>query len=193
MQGGVGGGCRKASPYPDHVREGGDTQISNSLRPEGPAHLRRKPFGGKTYQPISSLHLEHSRTRTLDQRRLARSAICSDRRNHEEQEGKTDYAGGIYDHIHLYASLPSTLSIADFVNAVKANSSRWVHQTYRQGRAFAWQVGYGAFSVSKSDEKRVIKYVLNQENHHRKRTFKEEFPLLLEKHEIEYDQRYVWD
>jgi putative transposase len=101
-------------------------------------------------------------------------------------------AGGIYDHIHLYASLPSTLSIADFVGAVKANSSRWVHQQYRNARAFAWQEGYGAFSVSKSQEQRVIKYVLDQENHHRKRTFKDEFLTLLESHEIEYDQRYIW-
>lgn len=66
-------------------------------------------------------------------------------------------AGGMYDHIHVYASLPSTVSIADFVNAVKSNSSRWVHQTYRQARAFAWQEGYGAFSVSKSEESRVIR------------------------------------
>lgn len=102
-------------------------------------------------------------------------------------------AGGIYDHIHLYASLPSTLSIAEIVNAVKADSSRWVHQTYHQARAFTWQEGCGAFSVSKSEESRVSKYVRNQESHHRKRTFKEEFLTLLEKHEIEYDERYLWD
>lgn len=101
-------------------------------------------------------------------------------------------AGGMYDHIHLYASLPSTLSLADFVNAVKANSSRWVHQTYRNARAFAWQEGYGAFSVSKSTETRVIRYIGNQENHHRKRTFKEEFVTLLERHGIEYNERYLW-
>jgi len=109
------------------------------------------------------------------------------------KKAKLISAGGMYDHKQLYASLPSTISIAEFVNAVKSNSSRWVHQTYRQARAFAWQEGYGAFSVSKSDEKRVSKYVQNQENHHRKRTFKEEFLLLLEKHEIEYDERYLWD
>jgi putative transposase len=102
-------------------------------------------------------------------------------------------AGGMYDHIHLYASLPSTLSLADFVNAVKANSSRWVHQTYKNARAFAWQEGYGAFSVSKSDEKSVISYVRNQEKHHQKRTFQEEFVTLLDRHEIEYDVRYLWD
>ena len=102
-------------------------------------------------------------------------------------------AGDMYDHIHLYASLPSTLSIADFVNAVKSNSSRWIHQNYRNARAFAWQEGYGAFSVSKSEEEKVIKYVRNQESHHRKRTFQEEFVALLDRHGIEYDERYLWD
>ena len=102
-------------------------------------------------------------------------------------------AGGMFDHIHLYASLPSTISIADFVNAVKSNSSRWVHESYRQLRSFAWQEGYGAFSVSKSEESRVMRYILTQEEHHRKRTFKEELIRLLEKHGIQYDKRYIWD
>jgi REP element-mobilizing transposase RayT len=101
-------------------------------------------------------------------------------------------AGGVSDHIHLYASLPSTLSLAEFVNAVKSNSSRWIHQTYRDARGFAWQEGYGAFSVSKSAEKRVISYVRNQEEHHLKHSFQEEFLKLLEKHKIGYDERYLW-
>ena len=98
----------------------------------------------------------------------------------------------MFDHFHLYASLPSIISIADFVSAVKANSSRWVHDSYPRLRRFAWQEGYGAFSVSKSDEQRVIRYVRNQEKHHAKRTFKEELVSLLEKHEIPYDLRYIW-
>ena len=63
---------------------------------------------------------------------------------------------GMYDHIHLYASLPSTITIADFVNVVKSNSSRWVHETFSNRKGFSWQQGYGAFSVSKSEEKKVI-------------------------------------
>lgn len=102
-------------------------------------------------------------------------------------------AGGMFDHIHLYASLPSTISVADFVNAVKSNSSRWVHESYLPLRNFAWQDGYGAFSVSKSEEAKVDRYIRNQENHHRKRTFKEELIGLLEKHGIEYDKRYIWN
>jgi putative transposase len=102
-------------------------------------------------------------------------------------------AGGMFDHIHLYASMPSTLSVADFVNVVKSNSSRWVHESYSRLRNFAWQEGYGAFSVSKSEEKKVVQYIRNQEKHHEKRTFKEELITLLKKHEIEYDERYLWD
>jgi len=101
-------------------------------------------------------------------------------------------AGGMSDHIHLFASLPSTISIADFVNAVKSNSSRWIHQSFSPLRNFAWQEGYGAFSVSKSGQKMVVRYIDNQEKHHRKRTFKEELITLLKKHEIEYDERYLW-
>jgi REP element-mobilizing transposase RayT len=109
-----------------------------------------------------------------------------------KKKAKLIAAGGMFDHIHLYASLPSIISIADFVNAVKSNSSRWVHESFSALRRFAWQEGYGAFSVSKSDEPRVIRYIQNQEKHHAKRTFKEELISLLEKHQIPYDERYIW-
>ena len=111
----------------------------------------------------------------------------------KNKKAKLISAGAMFDHIHLYASMPSTISIADFVNAVKSNSSRWIHESYSQLRRFAWQEGYGAFSVSKSEENRVVRYVSNQENHHRKRTFKEELIGLLDKHGIVYDTRYIWD
>jgi putative transposase len=99
-------------------------------------------------------------------------------------------AGGMFDHIHLYASLPSTISIADFVNAVKANSSRWVHDNFPRLRNFAWQEG--GFCVSKSHEQRVMTYIANQEKHHEKRTFQDEVRALLKKHQIAYDERYFW-
>jgi putative transposase len=102
-------------------------------------------------------------------------------------------AGGMFDHVHLYASLPSTISIADFVSAVKSNSSRWIHESFAQLRNFAWQEGYGAFSVSISEEHKVARYISNQEDHHRKRTFKEELIGLLDKHGIAYDKRYIWN
>src|SRR5262245_56802715 len=99
----------------------------------------------------------------------------------------------MYDHIHLYGSLPSTISIADFVNAVKSNSSRWIHETFPNHRGFAWQEGYGAFSVSKSQESHVIGYINTQEQHHNKRSFKEEYLVFLDRYRIEYDERYLWD
>lgn len=102
-------------------------------------------------------------------------------------------AGGMHDHIHLYASLPSTITIADFVSVVKSNSSRWIHESFPKRRAFGWQEGYGAFSVSKSEEARVISYIRNQERHHAKRNFNDEFLEFLDKYKIEYDRRYLWD
>jgi len=111
----------------------------------------------------------------------------------QNKRGKLICAGGMYDHIHLYASLPSTITIADFVSVVKSNSSRWVHESFPKRRAFAWQEGYGAFSVSKSEESKVIRYIRDQEHHHAKRTFKDEFREFLDRYQIEYNERYLWD
>ena len=102
-------------------------------------------------------------------------------------------AGGMSDHIHLYASLPSTISLAQMVGAVKANSSRWIHENFRTRRGFAWQEGYGAFSVSKSAEPDVMRYINHQAEHHSRRDFKSEFVELLNRHGIEYDERYIWN
>src|SRR5881396_1834305 len=80
-------------------------------------------------------------------------------------------AGGVRDHIHLYLSLPPDRSIASLVNALKANSSRWIHATFPHHRLFAWQTGYAAFSVSQRSEQRLISYILNQEKHHNGKRF----------------------
>jgi len=77
------------------------------------------------------------------------------------------------------------------MRVLKANSSRWVHETLGSQRSFAWQTGYGAFSVSRSNVAAVATYIEEQESHHRKRTFQEEFVELLVKHGIDYDPRYV--
>lgn len=102
-------------------------------------------------------------------------------------------AGGVADHVHLLTSLPSTVTIAEMVNAMKANSSRWIHETFPNQKDFAWQSGYGAFSVSKSAEEKVMQYIRNQEEHHRRQDFKEEFIEFLNKHGVGYDDRYLWD
>jgi REP element-mobilizing transposase RayT len=97
------------------------------------------------------------------------------------------------DHIHLYISMPSTISIGDLVNALKANSTRWIRQTFPNGKWFSWQEGYAAFSVSSSQENAVIEYIHNQAEHHKRRDFQEELLDLLRRHGIEYDPRYVFD
>ena len=109
------------------------------------------------------------------------------------QNAKLICAGGVSDHVHLLVSMPSTITIADLVNVMKSNSSKWVHRTFPKSRSFAWQEGYGGFAVSKSAEKDVIDYIKNQEHHHHDRDFKKEFVAMLDKHEVEYETKYLWD
>lgn len=110
-----------------------------------------------------------------------------------EINGKALTVNGTTDHVRMLVLLPATLSIADAMRLVKTNSSRWIHEKWPARRTFGWQRGYGAFSVSESNRDSVTRYIANQEEHHRKTTFKEEFIALLERHGIEYDPRYVWD
>ena len=100
---------------------------------------------------------------------------------------------GPTDHVHTLASLPARLAPSQFIGKVKANSAKWVHKEFPNRRTFSWQVGYSAFSVSHSRKQAVLDYIANQEKHHRKLSFKEELIALLKKHEIEYDERYLWE
>ena len=102
-------------------------------------------------------------------------------------------AGGMPDHVHLMVSLGKQTSVADAVRNIKSNSSRWIHETFDNLRGFAWQTGYGGFAVSYSNLDEVKRYIANQQEHHRMRTFKEEIIAFLKRHNIEYDERYVWD
>lgn len=101
-------------------------------------------------------------------------------------------AGGLADHVHILASLPATLSLSEAAGAMKANSSRWIHENAPQCKSFDWQDGYAAFTVSKSVEPSVTAYIQNQEEAHEKKRFQEEFVELLEKHGIKYEERYLW-
>ena len=99
---------------------------------------------------------------------------------------------GTADHVHVLLRLPPDVSMAEALRVMKANSSRWVHQRWPRRRAFAWQAGYGAFSVSESNVPAIVKYISNQEAHHRKISYQEEFLQFLKRHSIAYDERYLW-
>ena len=109
-----------------------------------------------------------------------------------QNQMKAIEVGGMPDHVHILLSLPSTLSIAKALQLIKGGSSKWVHETFPEHRLFSWQVKYGAFGVSVSQLDKTIQYIKDQEEHHRKMTFQEEFLVLLKKHHIEFDERYLW-
>ncbi len=100
--------------------------------------------------------------------------------------------GGIADHVHLLLRSRPTPSLSDQLRIIKSKSSRWVHDHFPALEKFAWQDGYGAFTVSMSNLGRVSAYIRNQEEHHRTRTFKDEFLRFLEAHKIDYDERFIW-
>jgi REP element-mobilizing transposase RayT len=102
-------------------------------------------------------------------------------------------AGGMPDHVHLLVSQNKQLAVADFVRDIKSNSSGWIHDTFAGMRHFAWQTGYGAFAVSYSDRDAVRQYLATQAEHHGRMTFQEEFLALLKRHEIEFDEQYLWE
>jgi len=105
----------------------------------------------------------------------------------------TIQVGGVSDHVHLFFRLARTASLSEVVETVKTTSSKWIKTKGREYADFHWQSGYGAFSVSQSDADAVITYIRNQPEHHRKMTFQEEYRKFLERHQIAYDERYVWD
>jgi REP element-mobilizing transposase RayT len=101
--------------------------------------------------------------------------------------------GGMADHLHVVTTLPRTLSQAAMVEKLKKTSSKWIKEVDSNYRRFYWQRGYGAFSVSPSQLDAVLKYVGSQEEHHRTRSFQEEYRDFLRKYGIAFDERYVWD
>jgi putative transposase len=98
--------------------------------------------------------------------------------------------GGIENHVHALLSLPATMPLAKALQLMKGASSRWMNEEHRRG--FAWQQGYGAFTVGVSQVQDTIAYIGSQAEHHRRRSFEQEFVAFLKKHRIEYDPKYVW-
>ncbi len=101
--------------------------------------------------------------------------------------------GGVEDHVHLYLRWRPDESVSDLMRTVKSRSSLWVHQTFPTLSVFAWQEGYSVFSVNKSQEGAVKTYIAGQREHHRKEDYKSELLKMLRLHEIEFDERYVFE
>jgi putative transposase len=102
-------------------------------------------------------------------------------------------AGGTPDHVHLLVSLHQQVAVADLLRGMKASASNWVHENYENLAGFAWQHGYGAFSVSYSNVPDVQDYIDRQVEHHRHKSFQEEFIEFLNRHDMPYDERYLWE
>ncbi len=99
--------------------------------------------------------------------------------------------GGVEDHMHVLLSLPSTLSVSKALQLIKGGSSKWIHDTFPALRDFGWQEGYGAFSIGITQVDDTIVYIERQAEHHRKRSYQDEFLAFLQRHAIEYDPRCV--
>jgi putative transposase len=101
--------------------------------------------------------------------------------------------GGVENHLHILVNLPSTLSIAEALQVLKGNSSKWINDTFPSLRPFSWQEGYGSFSLGVSQMDATRRYIQRQAEHHRGKSFESEFLAFLKKHAIEYDPRHVFD
>ncbi len=100
---------------------------------------------------------------------------------------------GTSDHVHTLFSLSRVVTIADVVEEVKTESSKWIKTKGREFRNFHWQSGYGAFSISQSQVTTVKRYIERQKEHHRRVTFQDEYRKFLKAYEVEYDEHYIWD
>jgi putative transposase len=109
-----------------------------------------------------------------------------------ENKIKALEVGGHFDHVHMLLWLPATMAVSKAMQLIKSGSSKFVHETFPRIRGFEWQEGYGAFSIGKGDIDRTVEYIRRQEEHHRGRTFQEEYLAFLEEHGIDYDPRYVF-
>ena len=106
---------------------------------------------------------------------------------------KTIIVNGVEDHVHCFLGLKPSVSISELMKTVKAKSSKYINDHHLIGSRFEWQEGYGAFSYSHSQIGAVYKYIVNQEEHHKKQAFKEEYLKLLDKFQVPFDERYIFE
>ena len=148
---------------------------------------------------MSSTHLSlhvHVIFGTKDQRPLIESPWRSRLHAYLGGAAKTldvipEAVGGVADHVHMLIGIRATHQLSEVMRDIKRTSSAWVHQTIGQGD-FQWQDGYGAFTVSASLLETVKNYIAHQEEHHRKKTFREEYVELLKLSGVEYNESYLW-
>ncbi|MBI1182660.1 IS200/IS605 family transposase [bacterium] len=110
-----------------------------------------------------------------------------------EKKQKSIIVNGVADHVHIFVGLKPAMAISDLVRDIKNNSSSFINNQKFLNKKFSWQGGFGAFSYAHSQIENVYKYIANQEAHHRKKTFKEEYIDFLKKFNIEYDEKYLFD
>jgi REP-associated tyrosine transposase len=139
----------------------------------------------------NTIHLVFS---TKDRRKLIhkefKPRLCSYLAGICQKDGIFVHAiDGIEDHVHLLIQIPATLALANAVNTLKSNSSKWANE---EGSPLSWQKGYAAFSVSASNIPAVVRYIRNQQSHHKKMTFEAEFLALLKKHNVDFDPKFVF-
>ena len=106
---------------------------------------------------------------------------------------KSIIVNGVGDHVHVFIGFKPAMALSDFVRDIKNNSSKFINDKKLVKGKFSWQEGYGAFSYSHSHIENVYQYILNQEEHHKQKTFKEEYSDFLEKFEVEHDEKYLFD
>jgi putative transposase len=174
--------------------------VHQLLSTEAAQPWETKPFCKEVPMPQSLarvwLHLVFSTKdrRTYLQRDDFRDEMFQMLGHHVKEAGCVAVrAGGWHDHVHLVCGLTRTVTIAQLVEHVKVETSKWAKGTAYGVPKFAWQAGYGVFSISQSNLEMVVEYAKNQAEHHRTRTFQDEFRELCRRHEIEIDERYVWD
>jgi putative transposase len=106
-----------------------------------------------------------------------------------ESKMKALAVGGVEDHVHVLLSIPATLSMAKAIQLLKGNSSKWIHDTFKEHWEFEWQEGYGAFSIGISGVEETTRYILGQREHHKKTSFRDELEIFLKKHGMQYVER----
>ena len=108
-------------------------------------------------------------------------------------DGTSLEINGMSDHVHILAVLPPKIALSDALRTIKSNSSKWVHETKPELATFGWQDGFSAFTVSKSQVDPVWQNIRDQKSHHRERGYHAELTGLLQKHDVDYDEQYLWD